>query len=1224
MALPSSNRTETESDPLAEARRAARRAGMSLGEWLDAVMGESPDAADRGGASEARQDTETPARPASAPEALRAIARRLDRLGGSLQGNHSSAEAARATVGELEQQLETMAREMASPQEPAVEARQPERAAAPAPMAADPAPEPVRRSINGLKRAIDEIASRQTTLDREPVPAPETPSTNRMQDLESKIRALSGRLESHERMAAEMRAEPARTNGNGHRHNEARGNGREGFDGLRAEVREAAREFDYARRRETERLEAELQRLSQRIEALQTTPPDLKEWVEGFQTRLEKATNEELNSLRTEIREAQRFVEELFRTEFDALRNDFRELSDRVGKTGGTSPDLDARLEDLALRLDTATRSEVGSLREEIQEIARTVERSSRTDLEALQGEFSKLSGRLDAMGQRDPDLDARIDDLALRLDTATKREIGELREEIRGLTGQLDSGARTELSALKDEISKIADVLGLGVTAGNGAGESAMAGVQGLNAIRDEIRGLAERIDGDRSGYASLQEEVRSLNERMANQSPGRLDDMERRLNELADRLEANSSAIDMTALGQLEGEVTRLATLLSNQGGGQPADLGGVENAINELFERIEQDRATAVAAARDAAEEAVRRALESLGGMKADATISDALKEELVALRRHADASDERTQGTLGAVHDTLQKIVERLTRLENEVEGGGLPVPPIRDHDDGLSAGHRDDRAPEPVATREDAPRSDDQDEIVGRIARVTRAFKNEIDDNTPLAPGSGRPNAAAGADAGDDGHGAEDEAAGTSRSSDFIAAARRAAQTNPAEKRGARLVPDTEEEPAKGSKIGGFLKQYKRPLMIATAIVIIGVGAAQVLKFMSGGDVDLGMFSDETPAVASLPPAEPATSERQTAAPETAATADPAPAPATEETAPAQDPFAATDAAQAPFETDPIETGSIGNAATSPAPAAEAAAPATEPVAMPDESVGPQALRQAAADGDAAAQYEVAFRYTEGYGVDQDLEEASRWYRLAAAQGLAPAQYRLGSLYEKGEGVEKDLNLARMWYQRAAEQGNRKAMHNLAVLYADGLDGKPDFERAAIWFRQAAEYGLPDSQYNLAVLYARGMGTPQNLSESYKWFGIAANSGDGEAEARKADVASRLEPETVASLDAEIASFEPKPLIESANAVRTPPGGWGSAEGETDNATLNPATLIRFAQTKLNELGYNVGQVDGKIGPRTREAVREFQRAQAIEETGRVDIELVKHLQQAAG
>ena len=171
------------------------------------------------------------------------------------------------------------------------------------------------------------------------------------------------------------------------------------------------------------------------------------------------------------------------------------------------------------------------------------------------------------------------------------------------------------------------------------------------------------------------------------------------------------------------------------------------------------------------------------------------------------------------------------------------------------------------------------------------------------------------------------------------------------------------------------------------------------------------------------------------------------------------------------------------------AATPDAPTATAT-PAT--IAAPDASgappdnVGPAELRQAAANGDAHAEFEIAAIYTEGRVVTQDYGQAATWYQRAADQGFAPAEYRLGSLYESGKGVTKDLNIALQWYEKAALAGNRMSMHNLASLYAGGALGKQQFDKAAQWFEEAANLGLTDSQFNLGMLYARGLGVPQSL------------------------------------------------------------------------------------------------------------------------------------------
>ena len=179
-------------------------------------------------------------------------------------------------------------------------------------------------------------------------------------------------------------------------------------------------------------------------------------------------------------------------------------------------------------------------------------------------------------------------------------------------------------------------------------------------------------------------------------------------------------------------------------------------------------------------------------------------------------------------------------------------------------------------------------------------------------------------------------------------------------------------------------------------------------------------------------------------------------------------------------------------------------------------AMPPPGVGTAALRNAAANGDALAQLEVAARFAEGNGVAQDHKLAFAWYERAAMHGLAPAQFRLAAYYERGVGVAVDAERAKIWYRRAAEQGHVRAMHNLAVLVVGNGKDDADYAAAAHWFQQAADRGLTDSQFNLAVLYAHGRGVAKDLAEAYKWFALAARSGDAGAARKLEEMKAQLE------------------------------------------------------------------------------------------------------------
>ncbi len=213
------------------------------------------------------------------------------------------------------------------------------------------------------------------------------------------------------------------------------------------------------------------------------------------------------------------------------------------------------------------------------------------------------------------------------------------------------------------------------------------------------------------------------------------------------------------------------------------------------------------------------------------------------------------------------------------------------------------------------------------------------------------------------------------------------------------------------------------------------------------------------------------------------------------------------------------------------------------------VEMPPAMLGPLSLRHAAANGDPAAQLEIAARYAEGKGVGQDFAQAAIWYQRAASHGLATAQYRLGALYDRGLGVQADPARARIWYGRAAEQGNLRAMHNLAVLSAGRANGSPDYPGAVQWFSEAANRGLADSQYNLGILYESGLGVPASLADAYKWYSLAARSGDKDAIRRRDAARLRLDKGTLNAVDRVIIDWRAKPTEAAANDTRNAGQIW---------------------------------------------------------------------------
>lgn len=84
----------------------------------------------------------------------------------------------------------------------------------------------------------------------------------------------------------------------------------------------------------------------------------------------------------------------------------------------------------------------------------------------------------------------------------------------------------------------------------------------------------------------------------------------------------------------------------------------------------------------------------------------------------------------------------------------------------------------------------------------------------------------------------------------------------------------------------------------------------------------------------------------------------------------------------------------------------------------------------------AIQGDVVAQYDLAYRYFYGDGVERRSSQSFTWVEKAAQQWHKEAQYLLGELLLFGDGCEADIPAAVKWFNLAAEQGNPTAYKGL--------------------------------------------------------------------------------------------------------------------------------------------------------------------------------------------
>lgn len=801
------------------------------------------------------------------------------------------------------------------------------------------------------------------------------------------------------------------------------------------------------------------------------------------------------------------------------------------------------------------------------------------------------------------------LSDLLRREITDLAKRIDQVRENSEVLASKAQTQA---VQASQQELRAIESrILGLLKEAQTSLSGAAVAPAE-IQRLRAEIERLNRRIDETSQAASApevmeLRAAVEQLSTRVAQGPDMRpLAEMDRRILDITQRLEQTQAATrTMPQFAELENRIAELDYKFSEAMAGrgsahaaeideriaevserlgrteqQLASLETIERAVNQLFDTMEQQRKWTEEVAENAAARMAQQII-AAGPQQVSLAGSpeiQALENGLTAVRTAAETADQRNQETLEAVHDTLEQIVTKLAELETaaigqRVAAAAAPAATMAAMEQPLPAA--DPYAPAPAAavnpfadviaaTAAPQPMAEIQPAPDGFAAAPSlNPFEPAVQTAAnPFAPMSGA------------GFGAGADASAFAGGDDFIAAARRAAQAAAQQKSIlAGISPGAAKMSEESSKRLLNLSFFKRPARPQAAGP---VGLSGEIKpppgFMPANSntenkrrklllmglvllaaVSAFTFNMVGRSQKARVPVAPAAVEQSIDQNSSAA-------PAAVSPVPAQDALPAAPAAvptSAPLESgaletegsDPILTGSLpqtlGTKPISALVSGEAAAPEN----LPPSEVGSMALREAAALGDATAQFVIATRYLNGEKVQQDYEKAAYWYGKAAAQGSAPAQYRLATMYERGRGVAKDLRAALGWYERSASLGNVKSMHNAAVLASGSDTGAPDYKRAYKWFSLGAAHGLKDSQFNLAVLLERGLGTETNKADAWFWYSVAGQQKDEDALKRAAALAKSLSQSELLAAKTRLSAWSPEKAPDTANVIAINNQDW---------------------------------------------------------------------------
>lgn len=189
----------------------------------------------------------------------------------------------------------------------------------------------------------------------------------------------------------------------------------------------------------------------------------------------------------------------------------------------------------------------------------------------------------------------------------------------------------------------------------------------------------------------------------------------------------------------------------------------------------------------------------------------------------------------------------------------------------------------------------------------------------------------------------------------------------------------------------------------------------------------------------------------------------------------------------------------------------------------------------------------------------------NFEEAAIAYLISANEGNAEAQFDIAYAYFNGEGIERDYASAAMWFKRSARQNYAKAQYNLAYCYMNGRGVPRDYDKASDLLHQSANNNYKRAQLTLADCYANGILVEQNEKESQKWMAMAANM---QPEQPKTEPAAPTAPATAPTTPSTSAPSSPSTPSASSSPVPTPepivqaPANKATEKPDTKKETLD--------------------------------------------------------------
>ena len=173
-------------------------------------------------------------------------------------------------------------------------------------------------------------------------------------------------------------------------------------------------------------------------------------------------------------------------------------------------------------------------------------------------------------------------------------------------------------------------------------------------------------------------------------------------------------------------------------------------------------------------------------------------------------------------------------------------------------------------------------------------------------------------------------------------------------------------------------------------------------------------------------------------------------------------------------------------------------------PAEKPEPKPAEKPQPKTLQQRVEEKEPEAMFEQGMKLRAMDTGIRNRKQGLNLVHAAADAGYAPAQQQYGYWLYHGTDVEENVVEATRYFKLAADQGDPNGEYRFGYALYSGKGEKKDYPRAAEYMKKAADKGIVGAQYFYGYFRMRGLGVEKRYDIARTYLKMAAEKGDKRA------------------------------------------------------------------------------------------------------------------------